>query len=78
MTESKDTLFTLGTCNTCGGREQHFESLIPLGRTQEVWRVACKCGNASMRWSVTKTAAARIWNNDMAQYERKRRIPLRI
>jgi hypothetical protein len=78
MTESKDGLLTIGACGTCGSREQHFESLVPFGRTQEVWRVVCKCGIASMRWSVTKNAAARMWNSFMAQHERKRRAPLPV
>ena len=74
MTERTDALSSLGPCATCNGREQYFESAIPLGRTQEVWRVVCPCGIASMRWSVTKIAAASMWNRHMAQYERKRRV----
>ena len=70
-----DELLTLGPCATCQGREQYFESDMPLGRTQELWRVVCKCGIASMRWSTTKVAAVRMWNRHMAEYEPKRKAP---
>ena len=32
MTESKNVLFTLGTCATCGGREQYFEEEAVSGK----------------------------------------------
>ena len=72
MAESYNELPIFGPCATCGGRTQYFESDMPFGRTQEVWRVVCACGLAS-RWSVTKTAAASMWKRYFAAHESKRR-----
>ena len=74
MTEPKDALFTLGVCATCGGKEQYLESSVPFGRTQEVWRIVCKCGIASLRWSVTQIAAARVWNRHIAGHDQKSQV----
>ena len=68
-----DELIPLGPCSVCGGKEQSFESCLPIGRTQEVWRVVCKCGLTPMRWSPAKIAAARMWNRNMAEYVPKRK-----
>jgi hypothetical protein len=69
--DQRDDLLTLGPCATCGSQKQHFEAYVPFERSQEVWRVVCACGLASMRWSTTKIAAAGMWNRHMADYKSK-------
>ena len=37
----------------------------PEGRTADLWRVECPCEKAPTQWSVSKTAAVRLWNRYM-------------
>ncbi|MBD5553407.1 MAG: hypothetical protein HDQ44_03620 [Desulfovibrio sp.] len=53
-------------CLACGGTDTHLESMLPPGRRQEVWRVVCACGQTLQQWSVTRGAAIRAWNRNLA------------
>jgi len=39
---------------------------------RDLYRVACACGQASPRWSVSESAAVRLWNETMAGGEKKK------
>lgn len=54
-------------CASCGSSDQKMEESKPEGRTSEVYRVVCSCGDASAMWSVTPSAAVRLWNRYMAE-----------
>ncbi len=58
---------TIRPCLACGGTNVHMESMLPLGRRQEVWRVVCSCGQTSQQWSVSHGAAIRAWNRNLAE-----------
>lgn len=53
-------------CLACGSKDVRLESMRPLGRTQDVWRIVCSCGQVSQQWSVSPSAAVRIWNRNLA------------
>jgi len=38
----------------------------PMGRVRDVFRVACACGKAAPKWSVSDFAAIRLWNEIIA------------
>lgn len=54
-------------CASCGSTVQRIEASRPEGRVADVYRVVCSCGGASAMWSVSKPAAARLWNRYMAE-----------
>lgn len=60
-------------CASCGGRNQHIESSRPEGRVADIWRVTCPCGGASAMWSVSKSAAVRLWNRYMSEAKGQRK-----
>lgn len=53
-------------CLACGRTDAYLESMLPLGRQNEVWRVVCSCGQALQQWSVSRGAAIRAWNRNLA------------
>lgn len=58
---------TIQPCLVCGGTDTRLESMRPEGRMNDVWRVVCACGQTSKQWSVSKGAAIRAWNRNLAQ-----------
>lgn len=62
-----DMMADILPCASCGGNKQSIEISKPGGRTADVYRVVCTCGAASAMWSVTPTAAVRLWNRYMAE-----------
>lgn len=57
---------TIQPCLSCGSTDVHFECIRPEGRTQDFWRVVCSCGQTSQQWSLSKGAAIRAWNRNLA------------
>jgi transcription elongation factor Elf1 len=56
-------------CTLCNTDMQIMESMKPIGRTEEVWRITCRsCGFTFLRWAVSKNAAVRRWNQYMKEY----------
>jgi hypothetical protein len=54
-------------CASCGRTPTTIEVSRPEGRVADIFRVVCECGCASsMRWSVSRAAAVRLWNQHMA------------
>ena len=51
--------------NTVLFQKPHLVSCRPEGRTADLWRVECPCEKAPTQWSVSKTAAVRLWNRYM-------------
>ena len=56
-------------CLSCGGTDVHLESMRPDGRTSDVWRAVCSCGETAKQWSVSQGAAIRAWNRNLAQQD---------
>ncbi|SBV93812.1 conserved hypothetical protein [uncultured delta proteobacterium] len=54
-------------CIKCGKIAVKIETTRPLGRTQDLYRVVCECGNGPTRWSVSEGAAIRLWNSHDAR-----------
>ena len=54
-------------CESCGGTEQTIVASRPPGRMNDVFRVECACGKAPGMWSVSESAAVRLWNQHMAE-----------
>ncbi|WP_180365414.1 hypothetical protein [Desulfovibrio legallii] len=46
----------------CGAIPDKIETSRPDGRTRDLYRVVCPCGNGPLRWSVSVSAAIRLWN----------------
>ncbi len=63
----KDELPPIHTCQSCGGNNQRIEASRPEGRQRDIYRVVCECGHASLQWSVSESAAIRLWNRYMTQ-----------
>ena len=53
------------TCSECKQETPRLVSGMPEGRTADLWRVECPCEKAPTKWSVSKTAAVRLWNRYM-------------
>lgn len=60
------SLIPIRPCIKCGKIPNTIETSRPVGRTQDLYRVVCACGNAPARWSVSETAAIRLWNSHVA------------
>lgn len=58
---------TIQPCLVCGKTDITLESMRPEGRINDVWRVVCSCGQTTKQWSVSKGAAIRAWNRNLAQ-----------
>lgn len=52
-------------CSHCKNEKPHLVSCRPEGRITDLWRVECPCEQAPTQWSVSKTAAVRLWNRYM-------------
>lgn len=50
-------------CIKCGKIAAQIETTRPLGRTHDLYRVVCECGNGPSRWSVSEASAIRLWNS---------------
>jgi hypothetical protein len=50
-------------CLCACGRMPRMETNRPAGRLGDLHRVACACGLAAPRWSVSAPAAIRFWNS---------------
>ncbi|MCL2122790.1 MAG: hypothetical protein FWH34_01735 [Desulfovibrionaceae bacterium] len=48
-------------CSYCGAKPK-MTTDRPQGRLQDVYRIACTCGQGSTLWSVSAAAAIRRWN----------------
>jgi len=59
------------SCASCGVKPETLETCRPEGRQRDLYRVACACGQASPRWSVSESAAVRLWNETMAGEKKK-------
>ena len=45
------------------GRMPMSEVHRPIGRVYDLHRIACECGLAAPRWSMSPTSAIKIWND---------------
>ena len=61
----QDELLEMLPCSHCKNEKPHLVSCRPEGRTADLWRVECPCEKAPTQWSVSKTAAVRLWNRYM-------------
>ena len=61
MNTNKEYLPPLKLCIKCGKTPQ-LEASRPEGRTQDIYKYASECGNCPLQWSVSKSAAIRLWN----------------
>ena len=61
MSTNKEYLPPLRPCIKCGKMPQR-ETSRPDGRTHDIYRYACECGNCPLQWSVSESAAIRLWN----------------
>ena len=61
----QDELLEMLPCSHCKNEKPHLVSCRPEGRTADWWRVECPCEKAPTQWSVSKTAAVRLWNRYM-------------
>jgi hypothetical protein len=59
---NKDNLPAIRPCMKCGAIPDKIETSRPDGRTRDLYRVVCPCGNGPLRWSVSVSAAIRLWN----------------
>lgn len=54
-------------CPVCDRIPDSIKTSRPLGRTADIYRVECLCGNGALSmWSPTATAAVRLWNRHNA------------
>ena len=61
MNTNKEYLPPLKPCTKCGKMPQR-ETSRPDGRTNDIYRYTCECGNCPLQWSVSDSAAIRLWN----------------
>ena len=57
-------------CASCGQIPKTQETDKPEGRLRDLFRIACTCGRVSPRWSVSDSAAIRLWNETMTIAEK--------
>ena len=58
---NKKYLPLMRPCSKCGKIPQR-EASRPEGRTHDIYRYVCECGNCPLQWSVSESAAIRLWN----------------
>ena len=61
----QDELLEMLPCSHCKNEKPRLVSCRPEGRIADLWRVECPCEKAPTQWSVSKTAAVRLWNRYM-------------
>ena len=49
-------------CSKCKKVPATIGTSRPEGRLQDLYRVVCECGNGPAQWSVSESAAIRLWN----------------
>lgn len=59
---NNDNLPVIRPCIKCG-QIPEIETSRPEGRTKDIYRMVCACGNGPLRWSVSESAAIRLWNS---------------
>jgi Permeases of the drug/metabolite transporter (DMT) superfamily len=62
---NKENLPVIHPCIKCG-QTPKLETSRPEGRTHDIYRLACACGNFPLQWSVSESAAIRLWNSYVA------------
>lgn len=61
--ENEQSLITIRPCIKCDKTPTNIETSRPIGRTRDLYRVVCECGNGPLRWSVSVPSAIRLWNS---------------
>ena len=61
--EKENSPIGIRPCIKCGKLSTTIETSRPLGRTRDLYRVVCECGNGPLRWSLSVSAAIRLWNS---------------
>jgi len=62
----------IAPCASCGVKPETLETCRPEGRQRDLYRVACVCGQTSPKWSVSESAAVRLWNETMVEGEKEK------
>ncbi|MTJ92727.1 MAG: serine acetyltransferase [Desulfovibrio sp.] len=62
---NEDKFPTIRPCIKCG-RTPQVETARPEGRTKDIYRIKCECGDYPQQWSVSISAAIRLWNGYVA------------
>lgn len=64
---NNDEIHNIRPCPVCDKTPDSIKTSRPLGRTADIYRVECLCGNGSLSmWSPTEAAAVRLWNRHNA------------
>lgn len=63
LMEKENSLIVIRPCIKCGKLSTTINTSRPLGRTRDLYRVICECGNGPLRWSLSVPAAIRLWNS---------------
>ena len=62
---NKENLPVIHPCIKCG-KAPKVEVSRPEGRVNDIYRLVCECGNCPLQWSVSESAAIRLWNSYVA------------
>lgn len=62
---NKENLPIIHPCIKCG-KQPKVETSRPEGRINDIYRLVCECGNCPLQWSVSESAAIRLWNSYVA------------
>ena len=62
---NKENLPVIHPCIKCG-KAPKVEVSRPEGRINDIYRLVCECGNCPLQWSVSESAAIRLWNSYVA------------
>lgn len=65
LSMNKDNLPVIRPCIKCGNYPK-LQTSRPEGRTHDIFRLYCDCGNCPLQWSVSESAAIRLWNSYVA------------